>query len=91
MITATVRYKLPSHIDYAACRAHFHKIAPGFRQAKGSRKKSTSSGVKAAGLVGSINGRGSRTRRRFILGLGLTESSSGTACIRRSSSTRFLR
>jgi len=35
MITATVRYKLPSHIDYAACRAHFHKIAPGFRQAKG--------------------------------------------------------
>jgi hypothetical protein len=35
MITATVRYKLPPHIDYAACRAHFHKIAPGFRQAKG--------------------------------------------------------
>ena len=30
MITATVRYKLPPHIDYAACRAHFHKIAPGF-------------------------------------------------------------
>jgi hypothetical protein len=35
MITATVRYKLPQHIDYAACRAHFHKIAPGFREAKG--------------------------------------------------------
>src|SRR6516165_744883 len=35
MITATVRYKLPSHIDYAACREHFHKIAPGFREAKG--------------------------------------------------------
>src|SRR2546425_4628622 len=35
MITATVRYKLPSHIDYAACRAHFHKIAPGFRQTRG--------------------------------------------------------
>jgi len=35
MITATVRYKLPPHIDYAACRAHFHKIAPGFREAKG--------------------------------------------------------
>jgi hypothetical protein len=34
MITATVRYKLPPHIDRAACRAHFHKIAPGFRQAK---------------------------------------------------------
>jgi hypothetical protein len=35
MITATVRYKLPPHIDYAACREHFHKIAPGFRQVKG--------------------------------------------------------
>src|ERR1700719_1912915 len=35
MITATVRYKLPPHIDYAACREHFQKIAPGFREAKG--------------------------------------------------------
>src|SRR2546430_15165080 len=35
MITATVRYKLPPHIDYAACREHFHKIAPGFRQVPG--------------------------------------------------------
>jgi len=35
MITATVRYKLPPHIDYAACRAHFHTIAPGFRGVKG--------------------------------------------------------
>ena len=35
MITATVRYKLPPHIDYDACRAHFHKIAPGFRGVKG--------------------------------------------------------
>jgi len=35
MFTATVRYKLPSHIDYAACREHFHKIAPGFQQVKG--------------------------------------------------------
>jgi hypothetical protein len=35
MITATVRYKLPPHIDYAACREHFHKIAPGFREVKG--------------------------------------------------------
>ena len=35
MITATVRYKLPAHIDKDACRAHFHKIAPGFREAKG--------------------------------------------------------
>ncbi|HJY81683.1 MAG TPA: hypothetical protein VKK81_11445 [Candidatus Binatia bacterium] len=35
MITAIVRYKLPPHIDYAACREHFHKIAPGFREVKG--------------------------------------------------------
>jgi hypothetical protein len=35
MITATVRYKLPPHIDYAACREHFHTIAPGFQQVKG--------------------------------------------------------
>ena len=35
MITATVRYKLPPSIDYAACRAHFHKIAPGFQPVKG--------------------------------------------------------
>lgn len=35
MITATVRYKLPPHIDYSACREHFHKIAPGFRAVKG--------------------------------------------------------
>jgi len=35
MITATVRYKLPPHIGYAGCRAHFHKIAPEFRQVKG--------------------------------------------------------
>src|SRR5438094_3823702 len=39
MITATVRYKLPPHIDYAACRAHFHKIAPGFREVKGLLSK----------------------------------------------------
>jgi hypothetical protein len=35
MITATVRYKLPPHIDRAACREHFHQIASGFRDAKG--------------------------------------------------------
>ena len=35
MITATVRYQLPAHIDYNACLAHFSKIAPGFREAKG--------------------------------------------------------
>jgi hypothetical protein len=35
MITATVRYKLPPSIDHDACLAHFAKIAPGFRSAKG--------------------------------------------------------
>jgi hypothetical protein len=35
MITATVRYKLPSHIDEGACREHFHRIAPGFQQVEG--------------------------------------------------------
>lgn len=35
MITATVRYKLPPHIDSAACRAHFHTIAPGFQRVEG--------------------------------------------------------
>ena len=38
MITATVRYKLPSDIDYAACREHFHKIAPGFREVKADER-----------------------------------------------------
>src|SRR5882724_10341173 len=35
MITAVVRYKLPPQIDYAACREHFHKIAPDFREVTG--------------------------------------------------------
>jgi hypothetical protein len=35
MITAIVRYRLPRHIDRAACRDHFQMIAPGFRKAKG--------------------------------------------------------
>jgi hypothetical protein len=35
VITATVRYKLLLHIDQAACREHFHKIAPDFRTVKG--------------------------------------------------------
>jgi hypothetical protein len=35
MITATVRYKLPPHIDYIACREHFYKIAPRFREVQG--------------------------------------------------------
>ena len=35
MFTATVRYKLPPHIDTTACRKHFHKIAPDFQPVKG--------------------------------------------------------
>ena len=35
MITAIVRYKLPVSIDHDDCLAHFAKIAPGFRSAKG--------------------------------------------------------
>ena len=35
MITAIVRYQLPASIDHDACLAHFAKIAPGFREAKG--------------------------------------------------------
>ena len=35
MITAIVRYTLPPHIDHAACRKHFHEIAPGFQQVAG--------------------------------------------------------
>ena len=35
MITATVRYQLLPHIDHAACRAHFHRIAHGFQHVKG--------------------------------------------------------
>jgi len=35
MITATVRYQLPPDVDHAACREHFHRIAPGFQHVKG--------------------------------------------------------
>ena len=35
MITAIVRYRLPVSIDHDDCLAHFARIAPGFRAAKG--------------------------------------------------------
>ena len=35
MITAIVQYKLPPHIDLAACAEHFRTIAPGFRDVSG--------------------------------------------------------
>jgi len=39
MITAIVQYKLPPHIDGAACAAHFRAIAPGFRDVPGLIRK----------------------------------------------------
>ncbi|HUT51361.1 MAG TPA: hypothetical protein VM325_18680 [Alphaproteobacteria bacterium] len=35
MITAIVRYHLPPSINHDACLAHFEKISPGFKTAKG--------------------------------------------------------
>jgi len=35
MVTAIVQYKLPPHIDAAACAAHYRSIAPGFRDVPG--------------------------------------------------------
>jgi hypothetical protein len=39
MITAIVQYKLPPHIDLAACAAHFRTIAPDFRAVPGLIRK----------------------------------------------------
>jgi hypothetical protein len=39
MITAIVRYKLPTSIDHNACLEHFKMIAPGFREANGLLSK----------------------------------------------------
>jgi hypothetical protein len=39
MITAIVRYKLPSVIDRAACETHFKGIARGFGEAEGLIRK----------------------------------------------------
>jgi len=39
MITAIVQYKLPPHIDGAACAAHFRAIAPGFCDVPGLIRK----------------------------------------------------
>ena len=35
MISAVVRYPLPDSIGPAACRDHYEKIAPGFREVPG--------------------------------------------------------
>jgi len=39
VITAIVRYRLPPHIDEAACRAHYERIAPGFGDVPGLLRK----------------------------------------------------
>ena len=39
MITAIVQYRLPPHIDTAACAAHFRTIAPDFRAVPGLIRK----------------------------------------------------
>ena len=39
MITAVDRYQLPSSIDRKGCLAHYEKIAPDFRVAKGLIRK----------------------------------------------------
>jgi hypothetical protein len=39
MITAIVRYTLPPEIGTTECRAHFLKIAPGFRTIPGLIRK----------------------------------------------------
>src|SRR6266478_3628100 len=78
MITATVRYKLPPHIDRAACREHFHTIAPEFRHVKGLISKHfirSGSGWAEA----STSGRRSQTRKRSMRAPGATASSSRTA------------
>ena len=39
MITAIVRYRLPSHIGREECRTHFLTIAPGFAEVPGLIRK----------------------------------------------------
>src|SRR5687767_13709925 len=70
MITATVRYKLPPQIDDAACRAHFHKIAPGFRDAKGLISKHfisrlTANDGQVQGHVTATGGQGQGSESRW--------------------------
>ena len=76
MITATVRYKLPPHIDYVECLEHFHKIAPGFRDVRGLI---ILSGMKAGGPGASTSGRTSMTPRHSTVGHGSTASWGATA------------
>ena len=90
MTTATVRYKLPPHIDYAACRAHFHKIAPGFRDAKGLISKHFI--WSESGWAGGVyQWERLEDADASTAAPGSTASSSATGCSRRSSSTRWSR
>ena len=58
MITAVVRYALPESIDRAACRDHYEKIAPGFREVPGLISKHFICGGQgvAGGAAGRIAG-----------------------------------
>jgi hypothetical protein len=78
MITATVRYKLTPRIDYAACREHFHKIAPGFREVKGLISKHFI--WNESGWAGGVyQWERIEDARRSTLGRGFTASFSATA------------
>jgi len=66
MIKATVRYKLPPHIDHDACGT-LHKIAPDSSRRRAD-KQCTSSGARAAG--GAFTVRTWRTRRRSTVDRG---------------------
>lgn len=54
MITALVLYDLPAHIDRAACRAHFLKIAPGFLEAPGLVRKQFIQEVDGGTVAGGV-------------------------------------
>ena len=90
MITATMRYQLPPHIDPAACREHFHKIARGFERVKGLISKHFIWSERS--WAGGVYQRETRAEAQaFYGGRGSTASSSATACARRSSSMRSSR
>ena len=52
MITAIVRYRLPSEIGRSECRAHYEKIAPGFGPVPGLIRKQFIWG--AHGIAGGV-------------------------------------
>ena len=90
MIVATVRYKLPPHIDVAACREHFHKIAPGFQEVEGLISKHFI--WSESGWAGGVyQWETLEAARTFYSGPWLRGLSSDTGCPPRSSSTKCSR